>query len=187
MTRITLLSSLLLLPGILGACGQGSLDLNVIFDDAEGIQQGHKVMYHGVEIGVVRQVELLPNGKVRVGVSIDSDHRERIKAGARFDIKKPTQVTISSERIVDVEVPDANRPPLPDGATVEGHGGAFDQVLEDLKELGKRGGRVAAEKALELLEDARRMLADTVASTDSSAVSSPENLGEDSQSGGQPD
>jgi phospholipid/cholesterol/gamma-HCH transport system substrate-binding protein len=52
---------------------QGGVDLAVRLDDGAGLKRGDRVQVQGVEIGLVRNVNLTPSGKVLVDVRLQDD------------------------------------------------------------------------------------------------------------------
>jgi phospholipid/cholesterol/gamma-HCH transport system substrate-binding protein len=140
--------------------------INVIFDDAYGLQRGESVQMAGVRVGQVDAIDLREDSKAIVRLGI---RREReIPEGSFFRIKSGI---LGNSRTVAIEPKQGNRP-LSDGATVNGDSSApIDEALAETQNLVKAGqDLVASVQKLtddpEIQEGLKENLRNTVAITE---------------------
>ncbi len=69
---------------ILGCGVWGDLNLNLVFNDADGLKVKSPLIMQSVTIGEVTEIELNEQGKVIVKIKIKSDYKKRITVGTAF-------------------------------------------------------------------------------------------------------
>jgi len=108
---------LLSLCWLLIAC-PGDLRLNILYDRADGLRSGDRVVHQGQTVGEVQSVALRPQGRVAVDLQISGRFREKVTDQSRFLITEDPRRP--GDRVVEVIQLDAGGSPLADGTEVEG-------------------------------------------------------------------
>lgn len=140
--------------------------LNVIFDDAYGIQDGEPVRMAGVRVGQVDGVELREDNRAVLKLGIRRDFG--IPEGSAIRIKSGI---LGNSRTIAIE-PAASGKIYPDGATVSGDSGApIDEALAETRNLVKQGQELVASVQRitgdpKLQKELHSTLANTVAITE---------------------
>ncbi|GAB4454579.1 MAG: hypothetical protein OHK0029_09350 [Armatimonadaceae bacterium] len=143
--------------------------VNVIFDNAFGIQSGEPVQLSGVPIGRVESVELTPDSQAVLHLAIRDD--VQIPENSVFRIKSGI---LGNSRTVAIEPAAGTRAGaevLRSGATVTGDSSApIDETLAETKKLVEAGQELVASVARitgdpTIQQDLKRTLANTVAIT----------------------
>ncbi len=85
------LGLVILLVGIFTLGGQQksfvrAINVNAVFDDVEGLQNGNNIFFSGVKIGTVKKVEFYGNSQVRVLLHIEKKAQEFIRQDAKAKI-----------------------------------------------------------------------------------------------------
>ncbi|MGH2563237.1 MAG: MlaD family protein, partial [Ginsengibacter sp.] len=65
---------------------QRSIHVDAIFDNVNGLQKGNNIWFAGVKIGVVRNVTLVGNSKVKVSMNIEEQSQQFIHTDAKAKI-----------------------------------------------------------------------------------------------------
>jgi hypothetical protein len=105
------------LCGLLVAC-PGDLRLKVLYDRADGLRSGDRVVHQGQTVGEVESVTGHPQGRVAVDLQISSSFRGKVTDQSRFLITEdPRRPGV---RFVEVIHLAGGGSPLADGAEVEG-------------------------------------------------------------------
>jgi hypothetical protein len=108
---------LLFLCGLVPAC-PGNLRLTVLYDQADELKAGDRVIWQEQTIGVVQNVEADATGRGAVQVQIKGDFREKVTGESRFLIQADPQ-NYWQKHIEMVSLAEGGDP-LPNGAEVEG-------------------------------------------------------------------
>jgi ABC-type transporter Mla subunit MlaD len=158
---------------ILAAREINSLPYTVQFADAKGLQTGDRVQIDGVDIGVVKGVELIvgqPDNRVDVSVKIQPKHAKQVRADSTAIIRNISLPNVSGQMIIEVVNPPSAKtaPPLARHATVTG----MDNIVEleawklkhrflggNGKSWGERIGELS-DQALKLKEEMKELSAD---------------------------
>ncbi len=125
------------------ACSGGGdeLQFTVTFEDAEGLQPGQFVVYNGIRVGEVDEVDLDPSGKVVVRVRVYGKYRETLYREADFVIEKPGGlIDVSGERQLTVKDRSRERTPIEPGDVLEGSDGWIDRALGKLGDMAHGAG-----------------------------------------------
>jgi phospholipid/cholesterol/gamma-HCH transport system substrate-binding protein len=120
--------------------------LRVMFDNVGGLIPNANVMYAGVEVGKVRSIELVEDGKLRARVTLAIHQGIKIRADARFVIN---QSGLLGDRYVDVIPGSTTAKLLTPNAVIEGAPSvdlteAIRSVTEVLRQAGNTMARVDA-------------------------------------------
>lgn len=106
---------------MLGTSRARGFEYTVIFRDGKGLRKGDRVQMNGVDVGVVRGVELDREGtSIRVGLEIDREHHPKIQTNSTAYIGDPTFPNVSGQKIVEVVNSTKPSPPLPAKSVVMG-------------------------------------------------------------------
>ncbi|MCA9283665.1 MAG: MCE family protein [Phycisphaerales bacterium] len=68
---------------------QRGVPIQVDFDHAHGLKTGDPLRYRGVDVGMVRRIEILDDGRVRVTVGVDQAVELLARGGSRFWLVRP--------------------------------------------------------------------------------------------------
>lgn len=120
--------------------------LRVMFDNVGGLIPNANVMYAGVEVGKVRSIELVEDGKLRARVTLAIHQGIKIRDDARFVIN---QSGLLGDRYVDVIPGSTTADLLQPDAVIEGAPSvdlteAIRSVTEVLRQAGSTIARVDA-------------------------------------------
>ncbi|HEX3037150.1 MAG TPA: MlaD family protein [Thermodesulfobacteriota bacterium] len=154
-------------------------NISIVFDRADGIGTGSKLVLKGVPVGEVKDIKIGENGNVVVEASVYKRYKDNINSSSAFIIESADGDLDSDKKQITVEVLNKDAPPLPEDAAVKGYssraeffvhsggrilGDALDEFEDWLEEF-QRGiekfreserGRELREDIEELMEDARR-------------------------------
>ncbi len=108
----------------------GGLRYTIIFEDAKGLQAGDRVQLNGVDVGVVREVELISPQppRVDVRVAIDRAHAEKVRADSTASIDSTAMVNVSGQKVVAIHNPSTLPAPPPMKSNMEVEG--MDSMIE---------------------------------------------------------
>jgi mce related protein. len=104
---------------------QRSLEFSLLFENAQGLEAGREVVYHGVKIGEVAGVQLERDGQVAVRVSVFPAHRNAVYREAMFVIERR-----SSSDGMQLTVKDGNggHTSIEKGTVLQGTNGIVDEM-----------------------------------------------------------
>ncbi len=150
--------------GMFLAHESASLYFTLVFDDAKGLQAGDRVQLNGVDIGVVKVVQLHtdPSPRVDVRVKIEPEHAEKVRADATAIISSTSFPNVSGQKVVEIHNSETQppAPPMQDDAVVYGQNGALglqawklkqslssgaDSLMKQVGALGEQAAELAAE------------------------------------------
>lgn len=136
------LLTLILVCAALGCSnGEGPLEFTVTFEDARGLQPGQFVVYNGIRVGEVREVDLDASGRVVVLVRAYDKYRQALYREAEFVIEKPGGVIdVSGERQITVNDRSRPRTPIESGDIIEGTDSWVDSAFGRLGDLVQGAG-----------------------------------------------
>jgi hypothetical protein len=121
-----------------GACqfrGQsGDLHFTLIFKDAKQLRPGQFLVYKGMRIGKVQNVDLDPSGSVRVQIQVSSKYRDLVHQEAAFVIEKPTIADISGEHQVTMSDSVSKGTPIVEGSVLQGSEGWLSDLAGNAKD-----------------------------------------------------
>ena len=126
----------------------GRLHYTIVFKDGKNLQPGDRVQLSGVDIGIVRSVELVgPPYSINVAVRIDGEHAAKVLADSTAIIRNVAIPNVSGQMIVEVynsnSTPPA--PPMQDGSTIKGQEGLIGLKAWQLKgKIGAAGDDISA-------------------------------------------
>lgn len=123
--------------GIVLAHRARSLQYTVIFEDAQNLQAGDKVMLSGVQIGVVKYLQLHTHpSRVDVRLQIDPKHAEKVRADSTAIIRDIAFPNVSGQKIVEVinTEGDPSAPPMQDDMIIYGTDGLLELQAWKLKQ-----------------------------------------------------
>lgn len=144
---------------VFSAGAAGRLNYTIVFEDGKGLQVGDRVQLSGVDIGVVRGVELVvPPGRIDVAVRIDAKHAEKVRADSTAVIRNVSIPNVSGQMIIEVFNSGTTPPaaPMQDGATIKGQEGMLGVKAWQLRnKIGAASGEmgVMVGEARQSLED----------------------------------
>jgi paraquat-inducible protein B len=117
------------------------LEISIVFDKANGISKGSKLMDQGVPVGEVKKVQVIDGGRVAVSARIYKEYKDRINSSSVFIIEGANLGSKPDEKQITVEVLKDNAPPFSRGARVDGYSSraqffvrAGEKILEDVYE-----------------------------------------------------
>jgi len=132
-------------------------DLNVYFQNAEGLPDKGPVKVAGVEVGKVKKITL-EGGRARVEVSLDTD--VKVHADAEASI---AATGLIGTKYLDLSLGSPEAPLLKEGDTLQGQPGfSFDDVMKELRQFFKEDPEDGS-----LSENFRRTMANLRRVTDS--------------------
>ncbi len=158
---------------------EGDRNISIIFDRADGIGTGSKLVLRGVPVGEVNDIIIGEGGNVVVEAVVYKRYKDNVNSSSAFIIESADGGLNSDKKQITVEVLNKDARPLPEDATVKGYssraeffvssGGrilenALDEFENWLEEF-QRGieeyreserGRKLREEIEELMEEARR-------------------------------
>jgi hypothetical protein len=111
------LLSLLFLCGLVFAC-LGNLRLTVLYDQADELKAGNRVIWQEQTIGQVQAVTADATGRMAAQLQIKGDFREKVTDESRFVIQTDPQ-NYWQKHIEMVNLAEGGEP-LPNGAEIEG-------------------------------------------------------------------
>ena len=120
-----------------------SLYYTLVFSDAEGLQPGDRVQMSGVNIGVVKWVQLNAQpSHIHVRVKIDPKYAEMVRLNSTAVIRGVSFPNVSGQRVIEVVNQETTppAPPLPKDALVQGVNGALDLQVWKVKGKFKGSG-----------------------------------------------
>ncbi len=121
---------------------EGDLTFTLQFEDARGLQEGHPVVFRGVEIGEVTGVEL-GDEAVLVEVVIFEEHREAVYREASYVIESPGGLGgFSGKRQITVRDRGSERTAIRQGDSVEGDDSPLQVAMDRLREGWERTGEM---------------------------------------------
>lgn len=136
------LFALLLSTVALMAC-EPTKDITIVYDDAEGLEEGAPVLYHGVQVGTVTEISLhdRPNRRERVAhvsTSLDSDESDDFTHQMAFTIERDR----GNDRPYRIVIKDPARRSdrsyrIEDGDLVIGSEEALDAVFEFSEDIAR--------------------------------------------------
>lgn len=133
----------LVIMGILAAHEARSLKYTAVFEDAKGLQVGDRVQLNGVDIGVVKNLELFQNPpRIEVLVRIDPDHALKVRSDSTARIRNIAFPNVSGQMIVEV-LNSESKPPAPemaDGAVIHGVNSLLEYQTWKIKKTFTRNG-----------------------------------------------
>ena len=101
-----------------------SLYYTIVFKDAEGLQVGDPVQVNGVDIGVVKSVDLQtqPEPRIDVRVKVYPKHTEKVLADSTAIISAVSFPNVSGQKIVEIHNSGSDPPaePMPEDAVING-------------------------------------------------------------------
>ncbi len=101
-----------------------SLYYTIVFNDAEGLQVGDPVQVNGVDIGVVKSVELQtqPEPRIDVRVKVYPKHIEKVLADSTAIISAVSFPNVSGQKIVEIHNSGSDPPakPMQEDAEING-------------------------------------------------------------------
>jgi phospholipid/cholesterol/gamma-HCH transport system substrate-binding protein len=103
--------------GKLTQFGKGTYEITVVFPNASGIIKDANVLYAGIVVGKVREMELDQTGALRVKVKLAIKQGVKIRRDAQFIIN---QSGLLGDRFVDINPQGTTAEFIPPGAEVEG-------------------------------------------------------------------
>ena len=137
------------LLGLLLASGctlpQQGLNFVISFSDANGLVVGSRILYRGVPVGEVREVDLSETGlEARVSVTVEPEHQSFLREGSIFRISvSSTNALIPANILVDPPGDDQDQ--IADGSTVVGAA----NYAEYVQQLAARdGGNVMVDQVM---------------------------------------
>lgn len=136
-----------------------ALYYTVVFKDAKGLQPGDRVEMSGVNIGVVKWVELktAPN-QINVRLKIDPQYAEQVRLNSTAVIRDVSFPNVSGQRVVEVVNADGTPgPPLPRNSIVRGVGGPLDLQLWKMRGKMEGSGGAMARRLEALSATAKEM------------------------------
>lgn len=158
---------------------EGDRDISIVFDRADGISTGSKLVLKGVPVGEVKDITIGESGNVIIEAVVYKRYKDNVKSGSAFIIEGADGDLDSDKKQITVEVLNKDAPPLSEDATVKGYssraeffvssGGRilentldeledwleeFQRGIEEYKESGR--GEELREEIEELMEEARR-------------------------------
>ena len=95
--------------------GEETRQVQVVFDSVAGLEKGARVRVAGVPVGKVAEVELLPDGRAKVTLDVESHVALRQGSTARI-----ASMGLLGEQYVEIEPGTPGAPPLPENAVVPG-------------------------------------------------------------------
>jgi phospholipid/cholesterol/gamma-HCH transport system substrate-binding protein len=103
--------------GRLTQLGKGTYEITAVFPNANGIIKDANVLYAGIVVGKVREIELDQTGTLRVKVKLAIAQGVKIRRDAQFIIN---QSGLLGDRFVDITPKSTTAELIPPGAEVEG-------------------------------------------------------------------
>jgi phospholipid/cholesterol/gamma-HCH transport system substrate-binding protein len=138
---LALVGGLILKYGKYESAGKKTYDIGVVFPSVGGIVQEASVMYAGITIGKVKNIQHQENGKMQARLTLALYKGNRVRRDAKFVIN---QSGLLGDRYVDVVPMTATAPYIEPGETVNG------STSVDFTE--------AIRSAVEILHQARRTI-----------------------------
>ncbi len=133
---------LLFLIGMIAfiAHNANTLHITIVFKDAKGLKAGDSVQISGVDIGVVKWVELVQSGKVEVKVEIHPEHTELVRQGDTAIISNVVFPNVSGQKILELinSYSSPRMPGMKSNETIKGMNSRLELVA--WKTRGKIGG-----------------------------------------------
>jgi len=148
--------------GKLTQFGKGAYEITVVFPNASGIIKDSNVLYAGIVVGKVREIELDQTGALRVKVKLAITQGVKIRRDAQFIIN---QSGLLGDRFVDITPQSTTAEFISPGAEVNG------TTTVDLNEAARRAVDVLREAAgtIQTINQAVKRIDETVLSTQSLA------------------
>lgn len=107
------------------------LGASVVFEDVNGLKEGDSVWFSGVPVGIVSEVAFAEGSSVRVGLKIDEEAAEHIRADS---LAKVGSDGLIGNRIVVIYEGSPDAPALSDGAELApGEAVSTDEIIETLQ------------------------------------------------------
>jgi len=113
----------LILAGIIYWFGlyKRPLEISVVFDRANGLSEGSKVVLEDIPVGEVTGLRTTESGGVLVDIRISKNYTEGINSSSVFIIESDYLATGVDNKRIRVQVLKEDVPPLTQGARVEGY------------------------------------------------------------------
>jgi len=131
-----------------------TLYFTIVFEDASGLKAGDSVQISGVDIGVVKWVELVESGRVEVRVEINPEHTELVRQGDTAIISNVSFPNVSAQKTLEL-INSNSRPRMPvmnSNETIKGMNSRLELITWKTKR--KIGGdRIRTGNATGLLID----------------------------------
>jgi phospholipid/cholesterol/gamma-HCH transport system substrate-binding protein len=140
--------------------GVGGYTVSITLDNAGQLVKGNQVKVGGVPVGEVRSIELAPDRRARLELSVDDDELTPLHRGTVATVRSHSLSGIAS-RYVALSPGPNDRPEIADGGAIPAEDGRpavdLDQVLNtldpqtqrELQTLVRRGGELLDEHARE--------------------------------------
>ena len=146
--------TLILAALLLFACEETGLNLKIRFDQIQGLQASHQVIFDSNPIGLVKQVSYAKEGYYWVNVNIKDDFAHAATENARFYIiEDPQDNTQKAVEMIQVREGGAL---LADGAIVEGSSRSSAIFRKWLEDFDQQTGRLGAQIE-QFVKDLRKM------------------------------
>jgi phospholipid/cholesterol/gamma-HCH transport system substrate-binding protein len=111
---VAVAAALVVLVLVVVLSGGSDYTVHARFVSASQIVKGNQVKVSGVAVGSVDDVELTPDGKADITLSISADGYHPLRRGTRAIIRQASLSGVAN-RYVDLQLGGANEPDIPDG------------------------------------------------------------------------
>ncbi|HEY1539170.1 MAG TPA: MlaD family protein [Solirubrobacteraceae bacterium] len=111
---VAVAAALVVLVLVVVLSGGSDYTVHARFVSASQIVKGNQVKVSGVAVGSVDDVELTPDGKADITLSISADGYHPLRRGTRAIIRQASLSGVAN-RYVDLQLGGANEPNIPDG------------------------------------------------------------------------
>lgn len=115
--------------------GGRSYQVHAIFENASQIVSGDEVEVAGNGIGTVSNISLTPDGQADLTLNITNSTYQPLHEGTLATVRAVSLTGIAN-RYIDLRLPSAGTPPIPDGKTIPTHDTTsavdFDQLFNTL-------------------------------------------------------
>jgi phospholipid/cholesterol/gamma-HCH transport system substrate-binding protein len=98
--------------------GRPSYNVKVYFLNAAQLVSGNDVQIAGVRVGQVTDLKLTPNGQAEATIQINSSDYTPLRQGTRA-ILRQSSLSGLANRYIDLQLPEGNTPPIPDGGRID--------------------------------------------------------------------
>src|SRR4051794_20316143 len=131
MTIALLVVAICVVAYLLFAGSGGSHKVVLALDNASQLVKGNQVKVGGVSVGSVSKLELAPDARARIEVSIDDHGVWPLHRGTRAEVR-PTSLAGVANRYVALTPGPVNEPDLASGATIPAHDTQAEVDLDQL-------------------------------------------------------
>ncbi len=104
--------------GIILLSGGSSYQVKAIFENASQIVTGDQVEVAGNSIGSVSNIELTPDGRAQLTLTINNSQFTPLRQGTEAIIRQPGLSSVAA-RYVDLQLGSATGPTIPTGGTIQ--------------------------------------------------------------------